>query len=173
MEDHLNSNVDLDPSVPMSVYQVNTIMQKHTCLSDCLRYTCKRERGRTLLNYWPISISSKIFCNNSRENICFYSSGWSERQENGCNIRSLCLGAVSCDWLSVSRSANQKLLLAGQSEAAEWRLSLQELYQELETQRGLSRGNTRTGSRKAYASMDITRWGQSSGRKIWTSIRGT
>ena len=23
MEDHLNSNVDLDPSVPMSVYQVS------------------------------------------------------------------------------------------------------------------------------------------------------
>ena len=74
-------------------------------------------------------------------------------------------GAVSCDWLSVSRSANQKLLLSGQSEAAEWRLSLQELYQELETQRGLSRGNTRTGSRKTYASMDITRWERSSERE--------
>ena len=38
---------------------------------------------------------------------------------------------------------------------------LQELYQELETHRGLSRANTglRSGSRKTYPSIDITRYG--------------
>lgn len=38
----------------------------------CVWYTpVERDWGRTLLNYWPISIPSKIFCNNSPENICF------------------------------------------------------------------------------------------------------
>ena len=142
----------------------------------CVWYTpVERDWGRTLLNYWPISIPSKIFCNNSPENICFSVLADQNDKKMAVIFGLYVSGAVSCDWLSVSRSANQKLFLAGQSEAAERRFWLQELYQELETQRGLSRGNTRTGSRKAYASMDITRWEPSCWAvrgKIWTEIRG-
>ena len=54
-------------------------------------------------------------------------------------------------WISVLGSVRGCL-------TAFWHWSFQELYQELETQRGLTRGNTRTGSRKTYASVDITRW---------------